>query len=79
MKNVFVFTFHSHAVSAPRTSPPAIDTFLSSVGVKNPIHRLSGETNTPRAKMPGSWRASSSSVARTINGVPTVGDSPPAR
>src|SRR5918999_112221 len=23
--------------------PPVIDTFLSSVGVKNPIHRLSGE------------------------------------
>ncbi len=39
--------------------PPVIDTFLSSVGVKNPIHRLSGEKNTPSAEMPGSWCASS--------------------
>ena len=36
-------------VSGPSViaAPPVIDTFLSSAFAKNPIHRLSGEENTP--------------------------------
>ena len=48
--------------------PPAIATFRSSLFVKNPIQRPSGERNGLRAPvMPRSGTASSPAIARTIN------------